>query len=75
MTAGRAVLLRVLQIIPAREVALRVHVSEMAVSYWRAGLHSPSASSRALLEQHLRIPAGLWDVPAVKRQSTLRSRY
>jgi hypothetical protein len=65
-TAGRMMLLHVLQVIPAREVALRVHVTEMAVSHWRSGYCSPLPKTRALLELHCRIPAKLWDV---KRQS------
>jgi hypothetical protein len=68
-TAGRLMLLHVLQVIPAREVALRVHVTEMAVSHWRSGFCVPRLATRALLEAHCRIPAMLWDV---KRQSQRR---
>ena len=71
-TAGRLMLLHVLQVIPAREVALRVHVTEMAVSHWRAGLCIPRPQTRELLEQHCRIPAALW---GVKQQSRLRRPY
>lgn len=74
MTDGRRLLLAVLQIIPAREVALRVHVSQMAVSYWRAGLRNPSPASRRMLEQHLNIPADLWE-PSSNAQRNYRRRY
>lgn len=60
---GRRVLLAVLQRIRAREVALRVHVTPAAVSWWTSGRYRPSTRSRALLERHCRIEARLWDLP------------
>lgn len=55
-------MLAVLQIMPAREVALRVHVSEMSVSRWRAGALVPSPRARELLALHCDIPADLWEL-------------
>ncbi len=62
MNAGRSHLLAILQIMPAREVALRVHVSEMSVSRWRAGVLVPSPRARELLELHCGIAAELWTI-------------
>lgn len=74
-TAGRIMLLRVLQVLPAREVALRVHVSEMTVSNWRAGLWSPSPRARLALEAHFGLPAVLWDLPAVQGPKKVMPRF
>jgi transcriptional regulator with XRE-family HTH domain len=67
VTRGRRALLAVLQIIRGREIAARVRVSPATVSKWSTGLRRPSARARALLEQHVRIPASAWDEPAVHR--------
>lgn len=73
-SAGRRYLLAILQIMPAREVALRCHVSEMSVSRWRAGVLVPSPCARRLLELHCGIPAALW-TQAVQRPAMRTERH
>jgi hypothetical protein len=60
----------VIQVIGAREVALRVHVHESNVSRWAAGQWLPSYRARVALEQHCQIPRESWEM----RTSDLDSR-
>ena len=69
MTEGRRLLISVLQKLRCREVALRTHVTESAVSHWSSGRWKPSRRARKMLEAHVGIDAGTWDRPAhVHRQ-------
>ena len=72
MPDGRRALLRVLQVITAREVAARVRVGRSTVSMWSAGHRVPCANARAMLEVHCQIPAVLW--ASSKRQAVYRAR-
>jgi hypothetical protein len=65
MTEGRRHLLAVLQRIRGRELALRVHVTESAVSHWSSGTFKPSKRARLALEQQAGIAADAWDRPAL----------
>ena len=63
---GRRRLLAVIQILGAREVALRVHVHESNVCRWAAGAWRPCERARLELEEHCRIPRDLWDAESTR---------
>lgn len=57
---ARRLLLAVLQVTTAREVALRVRVHESNVSRWLSGESRPSLLSRIRLQSNYRIPIAAW---------------
>jgi transcriptional regulator with XRE-family HTH domain len=59
-TAGRVALLRVLQVLPAREVAARLRVAPSAVSRWASGRRLPRLREREMIERLFRIQQRSW---------------
>lgn len=60
MTEGRAALIRALQRISAKEVAIRCRVSPSRVSKWVGGVATPSEEAKRTLESNLGIPCDSW---------------
>jgi hypothetical protein len=65
ISRGRQLLLAVLRITTATDVAARCRVTQQSVSDWSAGIKSPGHSSRLLLEANYRIPYAAWDMRLV----------
>ena len=65
---GHRLLIAVLQLTTAREVAARCGVSPSAVSFWLSNRKSPGPHARGVLETLYRIPRGAWDEPARTRK-------
>ena len=75
ISRGRQLLLAVLRITTATDVAARCRVTHQSVSDWCSGLKSPSHRSRLLLEANYRIPYAAWDVQLVPiSRDIVRSR-
>lgn len=69
MTRGRRILLRVLQLTAAREIARRCRVHESSVTRWLSGETTPGAEHRRMLWHMYRIPVDAWaaeSAPAYK---------
>lgn len=58
---GRWLLLQVLQLTTAVEVAARLRVSDYAVTKWACGLSLPNDHHREILATIYRIPRASWD--------------
>jgi len=65
MSRGRKLLLAILQVTTAADVAARCRVCHPVVSEWASGLKSPSRASRRCLESNYGIPYGSWDIAFV----------
>lgn len=63
MTRGRRLLLALLQITTAREVAARCRVSPTSLSFWSSGYNTPGPTNRAKLRDLYGIPPDSWDCP------------
>lgn len=62
MSRGRRLLLALLQLTSARNVAARCRVSEPSVSEWASGRYVPSAPARERLERNYGIRIDAWDI-------------
>lgn len=60
MSEARIMLVKALQRITAKEVALRCGVSTSQVSRWVSGEQKPSKDVRLKLEIDMKIPKDLW---------------
>jgi len=60
MSRGRRLLIALLNITTARDVAARVRSSKQRVADWSSGHRSPRQQARELLEQNYGIPRGAW---------------
>lgn len=63
MSAGRAMLLEVLQRTRAKYVAARCRVSPAAVSKWSSGRSVPSSAKKRALAVNYGIPTDSWVSP------------
>jgi transcriptional regulator with XRE-family HTH domain len=71
---GRRLLIAVLQMTPAVEVAARCGVHKSNVSRWLAGYQTPCDVARARLQSIYGIPASAWGSPAI-HSSTVRHKH
>jgi hypothetical protein len=61
VTRGRKLLIAVLQVTTAMDVAARCSVYQQRVSDWASGVCKPSAAARAALNRNYGIPENAWD--------------
>lgn len=65
ITRGRRLLVAVLQVTTATDIAARCGVYQQRVSEWASGMRVPSRAARIALEANYRIPYTSWDMPFI----------
>lgn len=75
MSRGRRLLLALLQLTSAREVAARCRVQHQRIADWSSGLHTPNAEARAQLERNYGIRREAWDTAWADTVSRHSKRY
>lgn len=60
MSRGRRLLIALLNITTARDVAARLRVQHPCIANWSSGYRSPNERARVMLEQNYGIPRDAW---------------
>jgi len=75
MSRGRRLLLAILQVTTATDIAARCRVHRQRVSDWASGVRAPSHRSRLSLDFNYGIPYRSWDIHFVSPPRDTVRRY